>query len=120
MSLDLLLSKWSTITRRTQNDAETDEYGNPTFDPDTDRVLCYFEPFTTSRTAGTEEIIDRATTIDEWRYVVAASVDLTSVDSVAIDGETGTFEVSGEPVNVWNPRRATTGQKEARLRRAQR
>jgi hypothetical protein len=119
MQVDRFLNRRSTIYTVTNSD-DDDEYGNPQDDTPTGRVArCYFEPWSL-QTAGGEATIDRATTTDEWRYIVAAGTNLESVDHITIDGEPGTFEVIGEPVRDWNPLTASPAFVTARLRRSQR
>jgi hypothetical protein len=102
MRIDRFLNRRSTIWNVTQSD-EVDDYGNPiTNGPTRRRVQCYFAPWSTQG-AQTEENVDRATTSDDWLYVVPKGTRLTSADHVDIDGETGTFEVIGEPTAAWNP-----------------
>lgn len=121
MSLNRLLNRWSTITYVAQS-TTLDEYGNPTDEPSpaTARARCYFEPLPATAGAGDESTIDRATTVDEWLYVVGPDVALTSIATVALDDEDDTFEMVGEPWKVRNPRRQRVEQVQARLRRSQR
>lgn len=119
MSVESLLTRPSTITLVV--DGTVDEYGNPTGeDTTTTATVCYLEAWTTSTAGGEEATVDRHTTSDEWRYVVAAGTPITSVARITVDGEDGTFEVFGEPVNVWNPRTAAVSHIEARIYRSQR
>jgi hypothetical protein len=119
MRVDRFLNRRSTIYTVTSS-GDVDEYGNPEDGTPTARsALCFFEPWS-RQTAGGEANVDRATTTDDWRYVVAAGTNLESVDYVTIDGESGTFEVVGEPVSEWNPLTASPAFVTARLRRSQR
>lgn len=114
MSLTSLLTRPSTIVSVTASGTK-DEYGNPAAGtPTRTATLCYLEPW--RATAG-EQDVDRATTSDDWLYVVPAGTTLTSIDHIEVDGETGTFEVVGEPAALWNPRKRAVSHIEARLRR---
>jgi hypothetical protein len=119
MQVARFLNRPSTIWTVTESDTE-DEYGNPVAAEPTDTAVdCYFAPWSDEASV-TEGRVDRATTTDEWLYVVPAGTALESIDYIEIDGETGTFEVVGEPTNDWNPLTASASHISARLRRTQR
>lgn len=123
MQVHRFLNRDSTIYRvpEIDGDSELDDYGNPlNGDPVPETgVDCYFAPWSAEVTA-TDRTVDRATTTDEWLYIVAPGTSLASIDHIEIDGETGTFEVVGEPNNEWNPLTAGAAYVAARLRRTRR
>lgn len=124
MNVARFLNRPSTIWTVTDSE-ETDELGNLIEnEPTATSELCYFAP-RGAGSAGTtgaasEQNVDRSTTVDEWVYIVRAAAALTSVDRVEIDGESGMFEVFGEPTHEWNPLTAEPSHLTARLRRTQR
>lgn len=121
MDVSRFLNRQSTIFRRTESD-DVDEYGNPVDgEPTSETVRCYFASWGTQYLpTSTEENVQRATTSDDWVYIVPAGTELASIDYVTIDGESGTFEVVGEPDHAWNPLTASAAYVTARLRRTQR
>jgi hypothetical protein len=100
VTIESLMTRTATITRRAQTGA-VGRTNTPTWvDADPVEVSCYFE-----QSGATEVVVGRQTQIVDATLVLPAGTELDASDRVSIDGDT--YEVIGTPSR---PHRPGTGE----------
>lgn len=107
MALADLLSRTATITRRTADATDRDEYGDEIIDTATTTVSCELQQRQRGETA------DGTVAASGWFAVFPADTTLDAGDAVEIDGTS--FEVDGPPWVVKNARTGVASHIEATL-----
>lgn len=109
MTITALMNQPVDIIRRTIS-GTADEYGNtPTVEADPVETVGYLE-----QTDATEVLVDRETYISDWLIVLPSGTPVDSSDRIEALGRS--FEIIGDPREVWNPRLQVVGQIEIRAR----
>lgn len=113
MSIPARLLRQPLLVQKTSTTA-TDDYGNTVVAaeglPVQVRGLLDFQQ-------STEVINDRDTVTTQWLAFVPADTDIDALDYVIFNGST--FRVTGQPQQVWNPRRGSVSHIEVRLTEVQ-
>lgn len=109
MSLSALLNEPVDIIGRTEGTTR-DVYGNlAPVEADPVETVGYLE-----QTDATEILVDRETYISNWLIILPAGTAVDAGDRVEALGKS--FEIIGDPREVWNPRLQVVGQIELRAR----
>lgn len=106
MTIERLMNQPATLHQQT---APADDYDQTPGAATPVTLNVYLE-----QTAATEAADDAAQQT-EWRVFLPAGVEVHGNDTITIAGET--YELAGDPWEVWNPRLGRAHHQEAMLRR---